>query len=69
MTLTRAKFEDLISDLVESTLDPVRKALKDAKLKLRMILIKYYLLVVLHEFQCVQELVKEELGKEPISRS
>ena len=32
MTLTKAKFEDLISDLVESTLEPVRKALKDAKL-------------------------------------
>ena len=31
-TLTKAKFEDLISDLVESTLDPVRKAMKDAKL-------------------------------------
>ena len=30
MTLTRAKFEDLIEDLVESTLDPVHKALKDA---------------------------------------
>ena len=33
MTLTRAKFEDLISDLVESTLDPVRQAMKDAKVK------------------------------------
>ena len=29
-TLTRAKFEELIRDLVESTLEPVRKALKDA---------------------------------------
>ena len=33
MTLTRAKFEDLISDLVESTLKPVRQAIKDAKIK------------------------------------
>ena len=33
MTVTRAKFEDLIRDLVESTLEPVKKALKDAKLK------------------------------------
>ena len=32
MSLTRAKFEDLISDLVESTTEPVRKALKDANL-------------------------------------
>ena len=32
MSITKAKFEDLISDLVESTTEPVRKALKDAKL-------------------------------------
>ena len=32
VTLTRAKFEDLTRDLVDSTLEPVRKALKDAKL-------------------------------------
>ena len=31
--LTRAKFEDLTDDLTNSTLEPVRKALKDAKLK------------------------------------
>ena len=33
LTLTRAKFEDLIRDLVESTLGPVRQAIKDAKIK------------------------------------
>ena len=33
MTLTRAKFESLISDLVDSTLEPVRNALKDADMK------------------------------------
>ena len=33
MTLTRAKFEELIHDLVMSTLEPVRKALKDADIK------------------------------------
>ena len=33
MELTRAKFEDLISDLVESTIEPVKKAIKDAKIK------------------------------------
>ncbi len=32
-TLTRAKFEDLVRDLVERTVDPCRKALSDAKLK------------------------------------
>ena len=30
-SLTRAKFEELTNDLTESTLEPVRKALKDAK--------------------------------------
>src|SRR5574344_2491252 len=33
MSLTRSKFEQLVEDLVDSTLDPVRKAMKDAKLK------------------------------------
>ena len=33
VTLSRAKFEDLIRDLVDSTLEPVRQALKDAKIK------------------------------------
>ena len=32
MTLSKAKFEELIKDLVESTLTPVRDALKDAGL-------------------------------------
>ena len=32
ISLSRAKFEDLTRDLTESTLEPVRKALKDAKL-------------------------------------
>jgi molecular chaperone DnaK len=33
MKLTRAKLEELVGDLVEKTLVPVRKALEDAKLK------------------------------------
>ena len=33
LNLTRAKFEELIHDLVESTVKPVRDALKEAKLK------------------------------------
>ena len=32
MTLTRAKFEELVSDLVDRTVDPCKKALKDANL-------------------------------------
>ncbi|MBK0795131.1 Hsp70 family protein, partial [Escherichia coli O25b:H4-ST131] len=32
MKLTRAKFEALVADLVEKTIEPCRKALKDAGL-------------------------------------
>ena len=63
-TLTRAKFEKLISDLVESTLDPVKKALKDAKLKASDI-DKVILVGGSTRIPMVQELVKKELGKEP----
>jgi len=62
--LTRAKFEDLISDLVESTLEPVRKAMKDAKLK-SSDLDKVILVGGSTRIPCVQELIKKELGKEP----
>ena len=64
MNLTKAKFEDLISDLVESTLDPVRKAMKDAKLTKNDI-DKVLLVGGSTRIPCVQELVKKELGKEP----
>ena len=64
MNLTKAKFEDLISDLVESTLEPVRKAMKDAKLTSKDI-DKVLLVGGSTRIPCVQELVKKELGKEP----
>ena len=64
MSLSRAKFEDLISDLVESTLDPVRKALKDAKLT-KDDINKVILVGGSTRIPCVQELIKKELGKEP----
>ena len=64
INLTRAKFEDLIRDLVESTTEPVRKALKDAKLTAKDI-DKVLLVGGSTRIPCVQELVKKELGKEP----
>lgn len=64
MNLTKAKFEDLISDLVESTLEPVRKAMKDAKLSKNDI-DKVLLVGGSTRIPCVQEIVKKELGKEP----
>ncbi len=64
MDITRAKFEDLIRDLVESTTEPVRKALKDAKLKASDI-DKVILVGGSTRIPMVQELVKKELDKEP----
>ena len=64
MTVTRAKFEDLIRDLVESTLEPVKKALKDAKLKAKDI-DKVILVGGSTRIPMVQELVEKELGQKP----
>ena len=64
LSLTRAKFEDLIRDLVESTQEPVRKALQDAKLSASDI-DKVLLVGGSTRIPMVQELVKKELGKEP----
>ena len=64
MTLTRAKFEELIDDLVESTLDPVRQAIKDAKIK-KSDIDKVLLVGGSTRIPMVQELIKKELGKEP----
>ncbi len=64
LSLTRAKFEELIHDLVESTLEPVRKALKDAKLTKKDIN-KVILVGGSTRIPCVQETIKKELGMEP----
>ena len=64
MTITRAKFEELIHDLVQSTLEPVRKALKDAKLDKKDI-DKVILVGGSTRIPCVQELVEKELGQKP----
>ena len=63
-TLSRAKFEELVDDLVQSTLEPVRKALKDAKLSAKDI-DKVILVGGSTRIPKVQEIVKKELGKEP----
>ena len=64
LSLTRAKFEDLCGDLFEDTLEPVRKALKDAGLKKNDI-DKVLLVGGSTRIPKVQELIKNELGKEP----
>jgi len=64
MELTRAKFEDLISDLVESTIEPVKKAIKDAKIK-KSDIDKVILVGGSTRVPLVYETVTKELGKEP----
>lgn len=63
VTLTRAKFEELIHDLVESTRVPVENALKDAKLTANDIS-KVLLVGGSTRVPCVQEMVKNITGKE-----
>ncbi len=63
-TLTKAKFEDLNRDLFDSTMDSVRKALKDAKLTAKDIN-KVILVGGSTRIPYIQELVKKELGQEP----
>ena len=64
VNLTKAKFEDLIGDLLESTLEPVRKALKDANLTKNDI-DKVLLVGGSTRIPKVVDLIKAELGKEP----
>ena len=64
VNLTKAKFEDLCRDLFDSTLEPVRKALKDANLKASDI-DEVILVGGSTRIPYIQELVKKELGKEP----
>ena len=64
ITLTRAKFEDLCRDLFDSTMEPVRKALKDANMSAKDIN-KVILVGGSSRIPYIQELVKKELGQEP----
>jgi molecular chaperone DnaK len=64
MTLTRAKFNELTHDLVEATIEPMRKALADAKLTMNDIE-KVVLVGGSTRIPAVQEAVKKFTGKEP----
>ena len=63
ITLTRAKFEELIADLVESTIGPVNQALKDAGITAAD-LHKVLLVGGSSRVPCVQEAVKKITGKD-----
>jgi molecular chaperone DnaK len=63
-TLTRAKFDELTHHLVERTVEPVRRALRDAKMTAKDI-DQVLLVGGSTRIPAVQELVKRELNKEP----
>ena len=64
LTLTRAKFDELTSDLVEQTMVPTRQALKDSGLEISQIT-KVLLVGGSSRIPAVQEAVKKFIGKEP----
>ena len=64
VTLTRAKFEELIGDLIDATKIPVENALKDAKITAAD-LHKVLLVGGSTRVPAVQEAVKKITGKEP----
>ena len=63
-SLTRAKFDELTRNLVNSTVDAVRQALRDAKLTAND-LDQVLLVGGSSRIPAVQDLVRRELGKEP----
>ncbi|NLV33178.1 MAG: molecular chaperone DnaK [Clostridiaceae bacterium] len=64
ITLTRAKFDELTADLVQKTMDPLRKAMDDAGLKPADIH-KVLLVGGSTRTPAVQDAVKKFIGKEP----
>ena len=65
MSLSRAKLEDLVSDLINKTADPCEKALKDAGLKASDI-DAVVLVGGMTRMPAVQEKVKAIFGKDPM---
>jgi len=64
MKLTRAKFEALVDDLIQKTIEPCRKALKDAGLSAGEIN-EVILVGGMTRMPKVQDVVKQFFGKEP----
>lgn len=64
LTLTRAKFDELTSDLVEATMSPVRSALQDSGLQISQI-DKVLMVGGSSRIPAVQDAVKKLIGKEP----
>ncbi|KAB0267534.1 MAG: molecular chaperone DnaK [Microvirga sp.] len=64
LKLSRAKFESLVDDLVQKTIEPCRKALKDAGLSAGQI-DEVVLVGGMTRMPKIQEVVKSFFGKEP----
>ena len=64
MKLTRAKFEALVDDLIQKTVEPCRKAIKDAGISAAEIN-EVVLVGGMTRMPKVQEVVKQFFGKEP----
>ena len=64
LTLTRAKFDELTSDLVEATMGPVRSALSESGLQIGQI-DKVLMVGGSSRIPAVQDAVKKLIGKEP----
>ena len=64
LNLSRSKFEQLVDDLIERTLEPVKQALRDSKINLDK-LDEVVLVGGSTRIPKVQELVKKVFGKEP----
>ncbi|ESX80435.1 MULTISPECIES: molecular chaperone DnaK [unclassified Mesorhizobium] len=64
LKLTRAKFESLVEDLVQRTIEPCKAALKDAGLKAAEI-DEVVLVGGMTRMPKIQEIVKQFFGKEP----
>ena len=64
MKLTRAKFEALVDDLIQKTVEPCRKAIKDAGISAGEIN-EVVLVGGMTRMPKVQEVVKQFFGKEP----
>lgn len=64
LTLTRAKLEELVDDLIKKSIEPVKKALQDAKLEAKDIN-EVVLVGGMTRMPKVQKVVEEFFGKEP----
>jgi molecular chaperone DnaK len=64
MKLTRAKMEELVDELIQSTIKPVKAALKDAKIEASKV-DEVVLVGGMTRMPKVQQVVKEFFGKEP----